>query len=82
MDKCLMKNIMFNNTSERVTTTTDSNSEFKCPDGLADDLLKALSSYKIVTEFRNKDLNADKLHQYEKVRKEMRKINKHYLKYF
>ena len=51
-------------------------------DDLADDLLEALSNFKIVMELQNKDFNADKLRQYEEVRKEIVKINECYVEYF
>ena len=71
MRKSSMKSRVTNNTSDRVAATgTDSNIIFKWSDDLIEDLLKALSSFKTVMEFQNKDFNGDKPCQYEKVRKE------------
>ena len=43
---------------------------FKRSDNLAEDLLKALSNFKTVIGFQNKDFNVGKPRQYEEVRKE------------
>ena len=43
---------------------------FKWLDNLAEDLLKALSNFKTVIGFQNKDFNVDKPRQYEEVRNE------------
>ena len=82
MQKSLMKNKMANNTSKHIIAAgTDSNTKFKWSDDLVDDLLKALSNFKMAMEFQNKDFNADKPHQYEVVRKEIVKINERYVEY-
>ena len=43
---------------------------FKWLDSLAEGLLKALSNFKTVIGFQNKDFNVGKPRQYEEVRKE------------
>ena len=61
MGMCLMKNIMANNKSEHVAAATNSNSIFKQSDDLVEDLPKGLSNFNTLTEFRKKDVNAEKL---------------------
>ena len=74
MQKSLIKNKMASNTSKHIIAAgTDSNTK--------EDLLKALSNFKMAMEFQNKDFNADKPHQYEVVRKEIVKINERYVEY-
>ena len=47
--------------SEHVAAAgTKSDTKFKCSDDFVEDLLKALSNFKTVMEFQNKDFNADK----------------------
>ena len=83
MRKSSMKNKMANNTSKHAAAAgKDSNTKFKWSDDLFEDLLKALSNFKTVMEFQNKDFNADKPHQYEEVRKENVKINERFVEYF
>ena len=70
-------------TSEHIAEVgTDSNTIFRWSDDLVEDLLKALSNFKTVMEFWNKDSNADNPRQYDEVRKEIVKINERYVKYF
>ena len=62
--------------SEQVAAAgTNSNTKFKWPDDLVEDLLNALRNFKVVMEFHNKDFKADKLREYEEVRKEIVKIS-------
>ena len=83
MRKNSMKSKMANDTSEHVAAAgTDSNTEFKWSDDLVEDLLKALSNFKTVMEFQNKDFNADKPRQYEEVHKKIVIINERYVEYF
>ena len=83
MRKSSMKNKMANNTSEHVVAAgIDSNTNFNWSDDLVEDLLKALSNFKTVMEFQNKDFIADKPCQYAKVRKEIMKISKRYVQCF
>ena len=56
--------------------------QIKWSDNLDEDLLKALSNFKTVIEFSNKDFNTDKPRQYKKVRKEIVKINECCMEYF
>ena len=60
--------------------STDLNTNFNWWDDLVEDLLKALSNFKIVMEFQ-KDFSADKLRQCEKVRKKIVRINERYVEY-
>ena len=83
MSKSSKKNKMVNNTREHLTATgTDSNTIFKWSDDLAQDLLKALSNFKTVMQFQNKGFNADKSRRYEKIRKEIVKINERFVECF
>ena len=71
MRKSWVKNEMANNTSEHVAAAdTNSNTILRWLDDFVKDLLKALSNFKSVMEFQNKDFNANKPCQYEEVRKE------------
>lgn len=56
MGKLLMKNLVVNNTSERVAVATDSNSKLTRLDGLPQDLFKAPNKFKIVMKFQNNDM--------------------------
>ena len=52
---------MANNTSEEVAAAgTDANTKFIWSDDIVEDLFKALSNFKTVMEFQNKDLNVGK----------------------
>lgn len=68
---------MAKNISEHVAEATDSNSN-----DFVEDLIEGLSNFMTELEFQCKDIGADKLRQYEEVRKKMRKTNKHCTKYF
>ena len=53
MSKCLMENIMVNNTNEQVAAATDSNSKIECSDYLVKDLVETLSHFKIMMELQS-----------------------------
>ena len=71
------------NTIEHVAAAgTYSNTKLKWSDCLVEGLLKALSNFRTVMEFQNKDFNAEKPRRYEEVRKEIVKNNESYVEYF